>query len=70
MISKERLLRIVADEVPDTLGDVVLRAIQGLLAGTPPERVVTAADRELLADYAQKRLDRALGNKLPPGTGT
>lgn len=69
MISKEQLLRLVADEVPESLVGIVFRAIRGLLAGDPPEAILSKAERELLADYAQQRLDRALGKKPVPGTG-
>lgn len=69
MISKEQLLRLVADEVPETLMGIVFRVVQGLLAGKEPKDVIGHAERELLADYAQKRLDHALGKRPVPGTG-
>lgn len=69
MISKDQLLRLVVEEVPETLTGIIFRVVEGLLIGKKPEEVVSHAERELLADYAQKRLDRALGPKPVPGTG-
>lgn len=69
MISKEQLLRLVADEVPETLAGIIFRAVKGLVEGKEPKDVITAAERDLLADYAQQRLDRALGKRPVPGSG-
>lgn len=59
----EQLLDAVVQEVKDEaveLIPVALEALKGLLAGHPPERVLSHASREALAIYAQKRLDAAL----------
>lgn len=69
----EELLDAVVQEVKDEaveLVPVAFEALKGLLAGNPPERVLTRASREALANYAQRRLDAALersGRK--PNTG-
>jgi len=59
------LIEDAAEVVIPVLG----KAIQGLLAGKPPEQVLSQAERQLLADAADKRLDAALAHKpiLPGG---
>ncbi len=68
-MTREAVVQLVegaAEELLPILGN----AIQGLLAGKPPEQVLTHAERALLADLADKRLDAALAHKPPfPGTG-
>lgn len=53
------LIGKAAEEVIPIIG----RAIEGLLAGKPPAEVLTVAERTLLADAADKRLDAALAGK-------
>ena len=59
----EELLDQVVQELKDEaleLVPVAVTALKGLLQGQAPERVLSRAEREALADYAQRRLDAAL----------
>jgi hypothetical protein len=59
----EQILDALVEELKDNAIDllpVAISALQGLLQGQPPERVLGRAEREALATYAQNRLDRAL----------
>jgi hypothetical protein len=57
------LLDQVVQELKDEaleLVPIAVAALQGLLKGHPPEQVLSHAERQALADYAQRRLDAAL----------
>jgi hypothetical protein len=59
----EEILDAAVQELKDEaveLIPVAISAIKGLLQGQPPERVISRAERDALANYAQKRLDQAL----------
>lgn len=57
------LLDAVVEEIKDEAVELIpiaFTALKGLLDGQPPEKVLSRAEREALATYAQKRLDAAL----------
>lgn len=56
------VLKLV-EEATDELIPVIGKAIAGLLNGIPPSEVLSVAERTLLADAADKRLDAALEGK-------
>ncbi len=73
----EEILDAAIQELKEEAAELVpiaISAIKGLIQGEPPERVISRAERDALATYAQNRLDRALERSArkgpPPGTGT
>lgn len=59
----EELLDAVVQEIKEEAVELIpiaFAALKGLLDGQPPERVLARAERDALADYAQRRLDAAL----------
>lgn len=61
-MTRDTVLELV-ENAAEHLIPVIGKALQGLLAGTPPEQVLSQAERQLLADAADKRLDDALAGK-------
>lgn len=57
------------EEAPELI-PVAVKALQGLLAGDPPEKVLSHAERELIAQRSQRLFDDALKNAHgKPNTG-
>lgn len=68
-MTREAIIELLKEAAEELL-PVIGKAVQGLMAGKPPEQVLTQAERDVLADQAQKRLDAALHHKpVIPGTG-
>jgi hypothetical protein len=67
-MTRDTLLELI-EGAAEYVIPVIGKAVQGLLAGKPPEQVLDHAERQLLADAAQQRLDDALAHKpVIPGT--
>lgn len=71
-MSRDALVQVVdkiADEAIELI-PVAIKALEGLLAGKPPEQVLAHAEREVIARQAQKVFDDALKNAHGrPNTG-
>ncbi|HTJ17857.1 MAG TPA: hypothetical protein VL494_13850 [Steroidobacteraceae bacterium] len=68
-MTRDAIVELLKDAGEELL-PVIGKAIQGLIAGKPPEQVLSQAERDILADQAEKRLDAALHHKpIVPGSG-
>jgi hypothetical protein len=68
-VTRDAIVELLKDAGEELL-PVIGKAIQGLIAGKPPEQVLSQAERDILADQAEKRLDAALHHKpIVPGSG-
>ena len=67
-MTRDTVLELI-ENAAEELIPVIGKALQGLLNGQPPEQVLNHAERQVLADAAQKRIDDALAHK-PLVSGT
>lgn len=68
-VTREALFGLV-EKIAEPLVPIVFKAIDGLLAGKPPEQVLSQAERDALAEAADRAIDEAFGVPHKPNTGT
>lgn len=61
-MTRDALLKLV-ENLAEPLVPIAFKALDGLLAGKPPELLLNQAERDALAAAADKAIDEAFGVK-------